>query len=183
MSKSRQELLILVGDFNEPMTKRSSMARVASNHQLVDILFQRNPDLQEPNTFIRGSTRIDYALISPELTDAVSACGYESFHQRIKSDHRGFFLDFNTSILFGNSTPSLAPMSLYDFSSKNPSNNTAYIQAKYDHLQEQQFFRHLEDLEASPQGDHDKAERLDGMLRQASEHASKKLKRFPRPWW
>ncbi len=105
------------------------MARIASTHNLVDILFQRNPDLPEPNTYIRGSTRIDFALISPELTDAVSACGYESYHQRIKSDHRGFFLDFNTEILFGNETPALAPMSLRDFLSKNPANNTAYIQA------------------------------------------------------
>jgi hypothetical protein len=44
-SKTRQELIILVGDFNEPMTERSSMARIASKHQLVDILYQRNSHL------------------------------------------------------------------------------------------------------------------------------------------
>jgi hypothetical protein len=58
-----------------------------------------------------------------------------------------------------------------------------YIRAKYKHLQEQQFFRHLNDLQSQPMGDHAKAERLDGMLRQASEHAGKQLKRFPQPWW
>jgi hypothetical protein len=183
VSKSRQELIILVGDFNEPMTEQSSMARIASKHQLVDILFQRNSHLPEPNTYARGSTRIDYALVSPELTDAVTECGYEPFHQRIKSDHRGFFLDFDTELLFGNSTPTLAPMSSRDFTSKNPANNSQYIIAKHAHLEEQDFFRHLAELQALPTGDHAKAERLDSMLRQASEHAGKQLKRFRRPWW
>jgi hypothetical protein len=183
ISKSRQELIILVGDFNEPMNERSSMARIASQHQLVDILYQRNSHLPEPNTYARGSTRIDYALISPELTDAVSACGYEPFHKRIKSDHRGFFLDFDSELLFGNKTPTLAPMAFRDFTAKSPANNTTYIQAKYAHLKEQRYFHHLAELQALPHGDNAKAERLDSMLRQASEHASKQLKRFRRPWW
>jgi hypothetical protein len=182
-SKNRQELIILVGDFNEPMNERSSMARIASTHQLVDVLYQRNSHLPEPNTYARGSTRIDYALISPELTEAVTECGYEPFHKRIKSDHRGFFIDFNTELLFGNTTPTLAPMALREFTSKNPANNSVYIQAKYAHLQEQQFFRHLAELQALPQGDNAKAERLDSMLCQASEHAGKQLTRYRRPWW
>jgi hypothetical protein len=41
LCKSRGESIILVGDFNEPMNERSSMARISSTHGLVDILFQR----------------------------------------------------------------------------------------------------------------------------------------------
>ena len=183
ISLSRKERIILVGDFNEPIREQSSMARIAAKHQLVDILFQRNSHLPEPNTFARGTTRIDYALISPELTDAVISCGYEPFHKRIRSDHRGFFLDFNTNLLFGNKTPNLAPMAFRDFTAKNPANNTVYIKAKYAHLQQQNFFHHLAELEALPNGDHGKAERLDSILQQASEHAGRQLKRFRRPWW
>ena len=183
LCKSRNELLILAGDFNEPITEQSSIARIAAKHQLVDIMFQRRPHCPEPNTYARGSTRIDYALISPELTDSVTASGYEPFHKRIKSDHRGFFIDFDTARLFGNDTPTLAPMALRDFTSKNPTNNTTYIKAKHAHLQQQQFFRSLAELQALPHGDHKKAEKLDKMLKQASEHASKKLKRFQPSWW
>lgn len=43
LCKTRNESIILMGDFNEPMNERSSMARIAATHQLVDILFQRNP--------------------------------------------------------------------------------------------------------------------------------------------
>jgi hypothetical protein len=159
------------------------MAQIASKHQLIDILFQRNSHLQEPHTHACGSTCIDYALISPKLTNTVTSCGYELFHQRIKSDHCGFFLDFDTVLLFGNVTPFLAPMAFQDFSSKNPANNTACISAKYAQLQEQQFFRHLAELQALPQGNHVKAECLDAILRQANEHVSKQLKCFHTPWW
>ena len=63
------------------------MARIATKHGLVDVLFQRNPHLPEPHTYIRGSTRIDYALISPDLVSAVKACGYEPFQKLVRSDH------------------------------------------------------------------------------------------------
>ena len=137
LSKSRNESIILVGDFNEPMNEHSSMARIASTHGLVDILFQRNPTETEPRTYARGSTRIDYALISPDLTPAVNYCGYEPFQQRITYDHRGMILDFDTALLFGNDTQPLGPLAHRDFTAKNPANNAKYIEAKYSHLKEQ----------------------------------------------
>jgi hypothetical protein len=51
ISKTRNKLIILVGDFNEPITERSSMARIAAKHNLVDILFQRHHEHPEPNTY------------------------------------------------------------------------------------------------------------------------------------
>ena len=61
--KTKKESVILVGDFNEPMNERSSTARIAATHGLVDILFQRNSQLPEPTTYARGPNRIDYALL------------------------------------------------------------------------------------------------------------------------
>lgn len=113
----------------------------------------------------------------------MKVCGYEPFQQRIKSDHRGLFLDFNTSILFGNATATLAPLSLRDFTAKCPTNNSKYIIAKHSHLVEQGFFKHLAHLQSLPDGDHLLAERLDTNLREASEAASNKVKRFHKSWW
>jgi hypothetical protein len=172
-----------MGIFNEPMTERSSMARIATTHELVDILFQQNPLKQEPPIYARGPNRIDYALISADLVDAVKYCGYKPFQQRIKSDHRGLFLDFNTSILFGNATAPLGPMSQRDFTAKCPTNNSKYITAKHAHLVEQDFFKHLAHLQSLPEGDHQLAERLDTNLREASKAASNKVKRFYKSWW
>jgi hypothetical protein len=181
--KTRTESVILVGDFNEPLTEKSSMAKIAANHGLVDILFQRNSHLQEPPTYARGSNRIDYALLSPDLVGAVQLCGYEPFQQRIKSDHRGLYIDFNTSMLFGNDTQTLGPAALRDFTAKSPANNSTYISAKHAHLTQQGFFGHLARLQSLPNGDHALAERLDANLRISSAAAGNKVKRFYKPWW
>jgi hypothetical protein len=181
--KTRNESIILVGDFNEPMNERSSMARIAMTHSLVDILFQRNPHLPEPATFARGSNRIDYCLVSSDLVEAVQSCGYEPFQMRVQSDHRGFFIDFQTSRLFGNDTQPLGPAAFRDFSAKCPIDNSKYIVAKHAHLTEQNFFTHLSRLQSLSDGDHDLAERLDTNLRAAAEAASKRVKRHYKPWW
>jgi endonuclease/exonuclease/phosphatase family metal-dependent hydrolase len=99
LSKSRHESIILVGDFNESMNERSSIARIVTAHGLIDILFQRNSHVPEPHTYARGSIRIDYALISPDLVTSVNRCGYKPFHKRVHSDHRGMFLDFDTTVV------------------------------------------------------------------------------------
>jgi hypothetical protein len=183
LCKTRQELVILMGDFNEALNERSSMARIASNHGLVDIVFQCNPHLPEPHKYARGSSRIDYVLISPKLVDAVQLCGYQPFQQRIKSDHRGMFIDFDTSMLFGNNTQALGRAVLRNFTAKCPTNNSKFILAKHLHLTNQGFFLQLAQLQSSPKGNHALAERLDTNLRASSEFAGTQLKRFHKPWW
>jgi exonuclease III len=84
IAKTCKGHIILIGDFNEPMNKQSSMARIASKQGLLDMLFQQNSQSPEPNRYACGSTRIDYALISPKLTATVKSCGFESFQQKIK---------------------------------------------------------------------------------------------------
>jgi hypothetical protein len=101
-----------------------------------------------------------------------------------QSDHRGLFLDFNTSLLFGNNTQTLGSIASRDFTAKNPANNSKYIAAKHAHLTHQGFFQHLAHLQTLPRGDHALAERLDTNLREASEAAGNKVKRlFHGPWW
>jgi hypothetical protein len=113
----------------------------------------------------------------------VKCGGYKPFQKRIKSDHRGLFLDFDTNLLFGNDTPKMGPHASRDFTSRNPANNSAYIEAKHSHLIEQDFFCHLAHLQTLPDGDHALAEQLDSNLLAASECASKKVKRLYKLWW
>jgi len=181
LGKTRHESVILMGDFNEPMHEQSSMARIATTHGLVDIMFQGNPDLPDPATHARGSTRIDYALLSLELVDAVEFCGYEPFHSQVQSDHRGFYLDFSTNCLFGSATQALCPVTIRNFTSKNPSNNSTYISEKHFQLTQQGFFSQLTHLQSLPSGDHVLAEKLDTILREASFTAGKKIKCYYKP--
>jgi hypothetical protein len=172
----QSQLLILVANFNEPMMEKSSMTHIATKHAMVDILFQCNSCLPEPNTYAWGSTHIDYVLISLKLAGKVKACGYEPFHKQVKSDHPGMFLDFDTQLLFGNDMHQLGVMAHWDFTVKNLENNTTYTAAKFAHLTQQQFFHHLNELQDKPHGNHLQAKKLEQMLWDASNVASKKVK-------
>eukprot|EP00957_Ditylum_brightwellii_P090270 6874527-Ditylum_brightwellii.AAC.1 len=48
-----------------------------------------------------GKQCIDYILTSPELISAVKNKGYLAFDKLIYTDHQGMFVDFDTTILFG----------------------------------------------------------------------------------
>ncbi len=123
-----------MGDFNEPLTERSSMARIASAHGLMDILFQRNTNLPKPNTYAHRSTCIDYALISPDIAESVKLCGYEPFQYRFPGDHQGMFLAFNTNALFGSATVDLSTPTEREFNSRDQASNRRYIEAKFEYL-------------------------------------------------
>eukprot|EP00978_Attheya_sp_CCMP212_P024289 scaffold76097_cov33-Attheya_sp.AAC.1 len=68
--------------------------------ELIDLMATRlGADL--PETYVRGKKMIDHIFGSPRLEDAIECVGYLAFNDGILSDHRGLFIDFNLSILFG----------------------------------------------------------------------------------
>jgi hypothetical protein len=79
--KTRDEHIILCGDFNEPLDAGSSnMAKICQDIGLADVFAIRHPDLPEPATHIRGSRRIDYFLVSESVLPAVTAVRYDRFN-------------------------------------------------------------------------------------------------------
>ena len=181
--KNKGESIIMIGDFNEPLVPdTSNMAKVVQDLDLVDIFHHRHPHLPEPATYIRGSRRIDYALISHDLCTSVTACGYEPFHYRTTSDHRQLVLDFNTAKLFGNETERLAAMAFRDIRSKDARSNTVYLTAKYQHLQHQNFFKLCDQLSTTTRND-ELAARLDDICTQGAVHGGKRCHSRRRSWW
>ena len=123
--RANKEHLIIGGDFNEVIGTRSwGMSELCRKHDLVDPIFHFH-GLPEGHfaTWIDGKTIIDYILISKELIPAVDACGYEAFEVRAKGDHRGMFIKFNTSKLYGSTTVKLAPLASRRLKSTNPQPN------------------------------------------------------------
>ena len=177
------ESIILVGDLNEPLVPdTSNMAKVVQDLDLVDIFRHRHPHLPEPATYIRERHRIDYALLSQDLCTSITACGYEPFHYRTTSNHRQLFLDFDTAKLFGNETERLAAMAFRDIRSKDAKSNTIYLTAKYQHLDNQNFFTLCDRLSTSARDDA-MAARLDDICTQGAVHGGKKCRSRRRSWW
>jgi hypothetical protein len=94
------------------------------------------------NSYARGSSRIDFALCSPEVLPAIQNGGYESFRHHVKGNHRPLYLDLDTEQLFGN--PSLmANIASRGLNSKDITNKQLYIKFCFDYLKHGHFFTRL----------------------------------------
>ena len=93
--------LLITGDFNKVLgSEGNGMSRIVSETGLLDLMAAHHSE-PPPATYARGHKRLDYALASPRVLLALQSAGYEAFGNRIASDHRGCFFDFNTMTLFG----------------------------------------------------------------------------------
>ncbi|KAI2509161.1 hypothetical protein MHU86_5280 [Fragilaria crotonensis] len=158
------------------------MSKIAGQLGLIDVFARRNSSTP-PVTYARGTKRLDYALASPAVSDAVISAGYEAFNAHIVSDHRGFYLDFDSNVLFGSDTQKLVSAEKRDLSSNNTQQVTEYIREKYRIL----FHHHNAFVRSAqltqPGNRHAFAERLDQDVLTASLAAAAKVKKFGEPAW
>jgi hypothetical protein len=124
--------IILFGDFNERMgDDPAGMTSIATECELFDLMKLQHPYLSEVATYTRGHKRLDFILGSPEVAHAIERCGYEPFNYRYHTDHRAYFMDLNTNILFGSTIQPLARFSDHVLHSNNIRQVTKYIQIKH----------------------------------------------------
>jgi hypothetical protein len=76
------------------------LATLVSTCGLVDPLALQHSTRPIPPSHIRGSERIDFILITPNLMPAVLSSGCLSSHAVFNSDHRAYFVDFDSHLLF-----------------------------------------------------------------------------------
>ena len=112
--------VVIGGDFNEVLGSDSAgMAKLCRETGLVDGMYH-HLGIRTGATYNRGTKRIDYVLMSPTLLPCIKRCGYEPFNERITSDHRGFYIDLDQTMLFGDSMQELANQLRRDFYTKDP---------------------------------------------------------------
>jgi hypothetical protein len=80
--KNNGHLILLMGDFNEMLgANPDGMETVAQAGSLQDLM-ATNIGRTNFSTYIRGSTRIDFILASPEEVTACAAAGYDPYNLR-----------------------------------------------------------------------------------------------------
>jgi hypothetical protein len=138
--------------------------------------------LTEVATYARGSKRLDYVLGSAEIANSIENCGYEPFNFRYHTDHRAYFIDLNTNILFGTTIQPLAKFTDRILHSNNIRQVTRYIQEKHKMLKACNAFERGNRLENSDNR-HEFAERLDADVVRSSLSAEKRIKKYREPAW
>jgi exonuclease III len=175
--QSRGDHIILVGDFNDPTNEDHGITSLATECGLIDLFGARLGTTLAPNTYQRSQNRLDYALVSPHLLPTIKTAGYDPFGYRLASDHRGFYIDFDSQQLFSYQPSPLASIPKRDFHSKQPGVIHKYIVAATSHLESHNIEARLKDLLSLDHPNHRLAESIYTDLFAATKHASKKVKR------
>ena len=133
--------IILTGDFNELVgDDPNMMAKVLLAGGLTDVHGHQHGNV-DITTYTQGHKRLDYVFVSPRLIDHVLRSGYEAFHTRIASDHRGYFVDFAMEGLLDRQLPSIFSASSRSIRGTHPSNITKYIENLHKYLKENEIYR------------------------------------------
>jgi hypothetical protein len=102
-----QRSILGVGDCKEDTGGDPAlMANICTTHSLVDVMDILHPDASHISSYARGSTRLDYTLISQDLLPHLTGAGLNHYHDFYPSDHRPIFVALHAS-LFG-PTPAFA---------------------------------------------------------------------------
>ena len=99
-NKGEHNEVIVLMDANQQLKEKNCLGNFVQSTGLIDIVAEREPHLADDPTYLWGSKRLDYILISPGLTKAVVKVGHHPFHQHIVSDHKGIYAYFLASSLF-----------------------------------------------------------------------------------
>jgi hypothetical protein len=147
VKKARKEDkdIILTGDFNELVgDDPNGMAKVLAAGNLTDAHEQQHGTVNI-STYTRGSKRLDYVFVTPRLVDHILRSGYESFHARIASDHRGYFVDFALAGFLDRQLPSIFASSSRAIRGTHPSNITKYVEYLDEYLEERDIYRRVKE--------------------------------------
>jgi endonuclease/exonuclease/phosphatase (EEP) superfamily protein YafD len=138
---NQQHDILLMGDFNEDLETNIDGLRSATMG-FIDLM-QVKIGHKIFLTHIDGQTRIDFAFATPRVVEACTHAGYEPFRHRFETDHRGFFLDLDNAVLFGNQTAILQSPSQRGLTSKSFKHRKTYIASRWKYLNHHKWFERL----------------------------------------
>lgn len=88
----QQPAIIVMGDFNLDIAQ-SSFATIFAKANMVDVHRYKHYPNAPPETYIRGTSTIDYIMVTSNLLPFITSTGMEAYNASISSDHRGLWME------------------------------------------------------------------------------------------
>jgi hypothetical protein len=92
-------------------THYSKLATLVSTCGLCLPLAHQHTSRPFPASLIRGRNQIDYILVSQAILPAIQCSGVMSHHSLVRGDHRPYYLDLDSALLFADPAYQIAPAS------------------------------------------------------------------------
>jgi hypothetical protein len=135
--------------------EKSGVSTIASDCNLIDAHTARQNESATTATYARGSKKIDYVLITPELLPLIRRSGMLPFYTNVHSDHRGMYIDLDAKALFKGQIAELYSQPSRNLSSKFPKAVLKYKQELWKQLQAHNIPNRSEEIQRRSQlGDH-----------------------------
>jgi hypothetical protein len=130
-------------------THNGKLSTLIASCGLRDPLAMQHSSRPFPASHIRGSKRIDYILVTPSLVPAVTNSGSLAFHSLFHSDHRAYYLDFNSVLLFSAPAYDIAPPSYRQLQLSDPRLKNQYRDILHKQLEYHKIYDKVESLQVA----------------------------------
>ena len=180
-AREQDKDIILTGDFNELVgDDPNQMAKVLQAGCLTDVHGHQHGEV-DINTYTQGHKRLDYVFVTPRLVKHILRSGYEAFHARIASDHKGYFVDFALAGFLDKQLPAIFSATSRAIRGTHPSNITKYVRHFHAYLEEKDVFR-LAKVQKNWY-EEKKLERLDSIITAGMLEAENQCRIYHRQAW
>ena len=141
---------ILMGDANDNVGDRNSEIRKFLSE--VDMeptyLSRHGDDAKLPATHDRGSTCIDLIATTIGLPEGtIKRIGFAPFYTNIFTDHRGIYVDLDSTKLFNSTKPDTTKSIFKRFTTRHIPKCNRYLKKLEDLLENSKMFENIDDLE------------------------------------
>ena len=167
-------------DANESLTDLGSkLKELALTCNLTSVHEHLHADLPPPATYSRGSSKIDFILISENLLPVCRCCSIEPLHAGIVSDHLALFMDLDQVVALQGPFNTIAPASGRVLQCSKVKFVEKYIEVLDQQLEKQYYYQRLASLmlkgtrQSFTQSMHSEAENLDTTFGKAMLYAKK----------
>ncbi len=126
--------IVVMMDANEASGINSGVDRICYDCSLIDAHSMALTTSRPPPTHQRGSTKIDFILVSTRVATTVRAASILALHDGYTSDHRALIIDLDATLLFGGITSEVIAPNSRRLTSTNPVCVHAYTQHLLRHI-------------------------------------------------
>ena len=126
---------MLVIDSNDPT--RRNITKLAIQTKMRDAHVTRHGNEGEPETYSRGTERIDFMYATEKVLHAIRKCGIGSYGEICDGDHRHLFVDVDLEWLLGGKAPTMISATRRTLKTSSPKHMTKYCQVLRQQLERQ----------------------------------------------
>jgi hypothetical protein len=139
-------------DANETLGDNTrGITEIMLNNNMADLVATHHVTNKEPNTYLRGSKRIDYILGTKRVQEFCTSSGMLPFYNGYSSDHRPIYAVVDLDKLLSDQLTNLESQAMRFISKSTPRERLKLLQLVDDHYRAHNIYERLNRLMQIPE--------------------------------